>query len=141
MAHSIEGRVPFLDLEMIRLGQLIPTELKLNGSPPVEKWILRSAFSDMLPEEIVWRDKEQFDEGSGTVDVLGELIEESMTDREAADYMERHPRASLRSKEECCYHRLFYDVFDNPRIIEANVARWAERPRFPGACERSAGPV
>ena len=33
MAHSIEGRVPFLDLEMIRLGQLIPAQYKMRQDP------------------------------------------------------------------------------------------------------------
>ena len=73
MVHSIEGRVPFLDVEMIELAQTIPPELKLkkdNGPRAVEKWVLRKACEDLLPAEIVWRDKEQFDEGSGTIDLL-----------------------------------------------------------------------
>ena len=61
MAHSIEGRVPFLDVEMIELAQTIPPELKLhrNGGPRViEKWVLRRACEDLLPAAVVWRDKE-----------------------------------------------------------------------------------
>jgi asparagine synthase (glutamine-hydrolysing) len=128
MAHAIEGRVPFLDISMIRLGQLVPTELKLVGSPVTEKWILRKAFEDLLPQEIVWRTKEQFDEGSGTVDLLKRLVAESMTDEEFHQYSARYPDAKLRSAEECLYHRLFSDAYDNPGAVLANVARWAERP-------------
>ena len=74
MAHSIEGRVPFLDLQVIDVAQRIPPELKLHGSPPVEKWILRAACEDLLPHDTIWRTKAQFDVGSGTVALLGRVI-------------------------------------------------------------------
>lgn len=128
MAHSIEGRVPFLDLEMIELGQEIPAHLKLRGSPPVEKWILRKAFEDLLPHDIVWRKKAQFDEGSGTVDLLEQALERTMSEQEAAAYAAAHPAAELRCAEECYYHKIFMDVFKKPERIGDNVARWAQRP-------------
>jgi asparagine synthase (glutamine-hydrolysing) len=128
MTHSIEGRVPFLDLEMIQLGQEIPASLKLRGSPLVEKWILRKAFEDLLPREIVWRHKEQFDEGSGTVDLLEHAISGLITREAAAQYCDAHPEARLRSPEECYYHQVFRDVFEQPDRMTDNVARWSERP-------------
>jgi asparagine synthase (glutamine-hydrolysing) len=128
MAHAIEGRVPFLDVSVIRLGQLVPPELKLAGSPVTEKWILRKAFEDILPDEIVWRAKEQFDEGSGTVDLLQRLVAESITEEESYQYRTRYSEAKLRSAEECLYHRLFLEAYENPQALLANVARWAERP-------------
>jgi asparagine synthase (glutamine-hydrolysing) len=129
MAHSIEGRVPFLDLQMIRLGQRIPAKYKLMGDPPVEKWILRKAFEDLLPGEIIWRDKEQFDEGSGSVDLLSESLKSVISEEEAALYRAGRPDVGLRSPEECHYHRLFMEAFENPGPILGNVARWAERPQ------------
>ncbi|MBN1557846.1 MAG: asparagine synthase B [Lentisphaerae bacterium] len=128
MIHSIEGRVPFLDLEMIQLGQDIPAALKLRGTPPVEKWILRKAFEDLLPAEIVWRDKAQFDEGSGTVDLLQAALASAMTPADAEAYRAARPGAGLRCAEECHYHRIFTEVFDQPERITPNVARWADRP-------------
>jgi len=128
MAHAIEGRVPFLDVSMIRLGQLVPPGLKLAGSPVTEKWILRKAFEDLLPHEIVWRTKEQFDEGSGTVEILKRLVAASITEEEFQQHRSRYPEAKLRSAEECHYHRLFLEAYANPEAVLANVARWAERP-------------
>jgi asparagine synthase (glutamine-hydrolysing) len=128
MAHSIEGRVPFLDLKMIELGQRIPPELKLRGNPPVEKWVLRAAFSDLLPAPIVWRRKEQYDEGSGTADLLPRLLAALMGEAQAEAYRQRHPGVYLRSAEECFYHQSLLEVFAQPGPILANVARWAERP-------------
>lgn len=128
MAHSIEGRVPFLDLKMILLGQLIPTELKLFGPSIVEKWILRKAFEDLLPADIVWRKKEQFDEGSGTVELLNRTLATIMPETEAFWYQRCYPDERLRSAEECYYHRLFLEVFEDPDPILLNVGRWSDRP-------------
>jgi asparagine synthase (glutamine-hydrolysing) len=130
MAHSIEGRVPFLDTEMIALAQTIPAELKLRPGPggrPVEKWILRKACEGILPSEIVWRDKQQFDEGSGTVDLLEEPMRSAMPAGEADQYALQHQGARLRSPEECLYHKVLCESYADPLPVTANVARWADR--------------
>ncbi|HEX5688583.1 MAG TPA: asparagine synthase-related protein, partial [Roseiflexaceae bacterium] len=128
MAHSLEGRVPFLDLAVIEQGLRIPASLKLPGAGAKEKWVLRKAFEDLLPPEIVWRDKEQFDEGSGTADLTPRLFAQAMNEEEAQAYRQRFPNTRLRSAEECHYHLLLCDVFEHPEAILANVARWAARP-------------
>ncbi len=128
MAHGLEGRVPFLDTTVIETAQTIPAELKLlrtNAGRPVEKWILRKAVEDLLPSDIVWRDKSQFDEGSGTVDLLDSLIKEATQDIDAEAYAARFPQDRLRSAEECYYHQILRDVFDKPEVILRNVGRWA----------------
>ena len=83
MAESLEARTPFLDRELIDFAQSIPATLKLRRTDPdvaestgatTEKWILRKACADLLPTDLVWRKKAQFDEGSGTVDALGDAL-------------------------------------------------------------------
>lgn len=131
MAHSVEGRVPFLDVEMINVALTIPPELKLfagKSQPPVEKWILRKAFEDLLPQEIIWRDKEQFDQGSGTVGILSDLLKPLMPEFEADLYRQHNSGTNLRSAEECFYHKTLRNVFSNSKTILDNVARWSERP-------------
>jgi asparagine synthase (glutamine-hydrolysing) len=130
MAHSVEGRVPFLDINMVDLAQTIPPQLKLyrdGSSRAVEKWVLRKAFEDILPAEILWRDKEQFDEGSGTVDLLAEVIDRWMPAEEAKRYLRHHAIAHLRSPEECLYHKLLCEAYSDPVPIINNVARWTDR--------------
>jgi asparagine synthase (glutamine-hydrolysing) len=132
MCHGIEGRVPFLDVAMIELAQTIPPELKLatNGAGRrVEKWILRKACEDLLPPEIVWRDKEQFDEGSGTVDLLPELIQSATQNIDFSAYAARYPDDRLRSREEALYHQLLVDAFSRPQQVLRNVGRWSQ-PRL-----------
>lgn len=129
MAHSIEGRVPFLDLEMIELGQRIPARWKVRqqrSGEVVEKWILRKAFEDLLPEEIVWRDKEQFDEGSGTAEVLSRLGNHFLPRQAAEDYATRHADQRLRSREESVYHKLLEEAYSDASVVMSNVARWQD---------------
>ena len=129
MAHSIEGRVPFLDLEMIKLGQRIPSQLKIRKLPdgtPVEKWILRKAFEDLLPSEIVWRTKEQFDEGSGTSDVLAGIGACFMDRAAAREYCAEHTHDRIRSHEEGVYHKLLCEAYADPSTVLSNVARWQD---------------
>jgi asparagine synthase (glutamine-hydrolysing) len=128
MCHGIEGRVPFLDTALIELAQTIPPELKLfeDGSGRhIEKWILRQACDDLLPPEIVWRDKEQFDEGSGTVDLLPELIQAATDKIDIPAYTARYADDRLRSPEECYYHKLLVDAFDRPQAVLQNIGRWS----------------
>ncbi|SNS59464.1 asparagine synthase (glutamine-hydrolysing) [Geodermatophilus pulveris] len=75
MAHSLEARVPFLDLDFVDAALRVPVELKLPAGGP-EKWVLREAVADLLPSEIVWRTKAQFDEGSG----VGDLVDRALAD-------------------------------------------------------------
>jgi len=75
MAQGLEARTPFLDRDLIDFAQSIPASLKMrmnqeDGGQTVEKWILRPACEDLLPHDLIWRKKAQFDEGSGTVDAL-----------------------------------------------------------------------
>lgn len=133
MTHSIEGRVPFLDLDVIELAQRIPVDMKIKmsgESEQIEKWILRKAFEDMLPADIVWRDKEQFDEGSGTSEMLGNGLKGMMSEEDAETYITSNSSAKLRSMEECIYHKLLSESYEDPSIVLENVARWANRPEF-----------
>lgn len=130
MLHSIEGRVPFLDTTMIDLAMRIPADLKLrahkDGEPKVEKWILRQAFSDMLPHEIVWRDKAQFDEGSGTTDMLNDLIAAETAKFDSQVFSQKRPEAALRSPEEAYYYSIFEQAFSKPELLLPNIGRWAQ---------------
>ena len=58
MAHSIEGRVPFLDHRLVELSFQIPPNLKLKGM--TQKYILRKAAQQLLPKEILQRKKHPF---------------------------------------------------------------------------------
>ncbi len=58
MATSLEARVPYLDDEVTRLALVMPSSLKWRRG--TRKWILRRAYADALPAEILRRGKEGF---------------------------------------------------------------------------------
>jgi asparagine synthase (glutamine-hydrolysing) len=72
----------------------------------------------------VWRDKEQFDEGSGTVEMLDEAIRSVTKNIDLEAYRAKYPMHTLRSVEECYYHQLLHQSFDKPQAILENVAHW-----------------
>ncbi len=106
MAHGLEARVPFLELDMISLGLSLPAGWKLAGEGQEEKRLLRQAFEGWLPDDFLWRKKAQFGDGSGASSVLKERMEDSITEEEFE--RERHEvEPPLRTREEVAYYRIF----------------------------------
>jgi asparagine synthase (glutamine-hydrolysing) len=58
MAHSVEGRVPFLDRRLVELAVSMPSEIKTKNKEP--KYILKKAVEGIIPDEIIWRKKQGF---------------------------------------------------------------------------------
>lgn len=58
MAHSVEGRVPFLDRRLVELSFHIPTALKFKNGEP--KYILKRAVEGIIPDDVIRRKKQGF---------------------------------------------------------------------------------
>jgi asparagine synthase (glutamine-hydrolysing) len=58
MSASIESRVPFLDHTFVEFAAYIPQHLKIKGSE--QKYVLKRAVEDLLPNDIVYRRKMGF---------------------------------------------------------------------------------
>ena len=65
MAHGLEARVPFLDLNLVRFVSRLPAELLSPMPDRPEKWLLREACRGLLPAPIEQRKKMKFSEGAG----------------------------------------------------------------------------
>jgi len=122
MAHSIEGRVPFLDKEMIRLALSLPPELKFHVGGGTEKTLLRRAFAGFLPNGILQRPKQKFSHGTGSRDLLARYANDQISDKDFAEAQRQYPQAALRSKEELFYYRIFREQFGE-RIPSQVVGR------------------
>lgn len=79
----------------------------------MEKWILRKAFEDMLPESVAWRQKEQFSDGVGYswIDTLKEIVDKEVSDKQLAHAHHRFPLQPPKSKEEYYYRSIFEEHF------------------------------
>jgi asparagine synthase (glutamine-hydrolysing) len=95
----------------------------------IEKGILREAFADLLPEEVAWRQKEQFSDGVGYswIDTLKKITAEAVTDEQMAHAAERFPINPPKNKEEYYYRSIFAEHFPSDSAArsvpsEASVA-------------------
>ncbi|MDR0798163.1 MAG: asparagine synthase B [Dysgonamonadaceae bacterium] len=113
-AWGVEGRVPFLDKEFMDTAMRLNPEDKLSGiKGRIEKWILRKAFEDMLPQSVAWRQKEQFSDGVGYswIDTLKAIASAQVSDEKFARAAERFPIHPPMSKEEYHYRTIFEELF------------------------------
>ena len=112
-AWGVEGRVPFLDKEFIDIAMSLNPKDKMINNQRMEKWILRKAFEDYLPDEILWRQKEQFSDGVGYnwIDSLKDFVSEFISDKDMADAKIKFPIKPPQTKEEYYYRSLFSKHF------------------------------
>jgi len=112
-AWGVEGRVPFLDKEFMDVAMRINPADKMAGGGKIEKWILRKAFEDYLPEEVAWRQKEQFSDGVGYswIDTLKKITSEQVSDDQLKNAAHRFPINTPSTKEEYYYRTIFSELF------------------------------
>ena len=108
-AWGIEGRVPFLDKEFLDVAMGMNPVLKMCPDKTIEKKVVREAFADLLPEEVAWRQKEQFSDGVGYswIDTLKQITASAVSDEQMAHAAERFPINPPQNKEEYYYRSIF----------------------------------
>ena len=109
-ANSLEARVPFGDLDFVRYVMAIDPAKKLN-TYNMGKYLLRKAFEkeEILPEEILWREKAAFSDavGHSMVDDLKEYAENYYTDEEYDKLVQKYTFATPFTKESLLYREIF----------------------------------
>jgi asparagine synthase (glutamine-hydrolysing) len=123
-ANGLEPRIPFLDLDVVELALALPPAWKLTGPGRDAKWLLRRAFDGWLPDDVLWRRKAQFGQGSGMDTVLREHFGGQVSE----DDLERERDTitpPLRTREELAYYRLFAGALPGVRA-EATIGRFVE---------------
>ena len=127
MAHGLEVRVPFLDQDMVHESMMLCGDLKLrhdNASTQfIEKWALREAFntpdSPYLPDDVLWRQKEQFSDGVGYgwIDGLKAHANEIITDEARPFGFHTTP---LRARKACTFDKYFTVIFPTTSTATAS---------------------
>ncbi|MBW1782752.1 MAG: hypothetical protein JRL30_18680 [Deltaproteobacteria bacterium] len=122
MANSVVYKTPFLDSRVVAFSQKIPMDWKIYGENQIEKYILREAFRDMLPERIANREKLRFAMGAGMDDVMDELVSRKIDPAE----IKQRPKAAyglpFASFKELYYYDEFLKLF--PPSYEKQTVRW-----------------
>ncbi|KAH9270875.1 asparagine synthase (glutamine-hydrolyzing) [Batrachochytrium salamandrivorans] len=97
---------------------------------PIEKYLLRDAFrGDWLPDEILWRAKEQFSDGVGFswIDSLKQTADLKVTDVQFADRANTFPNKTPATKEAYWYRCMFNDLFGDRLDLADTVELWVPR--------------
>lgn len=112
-AWGVEGRVPFLDKEFLDVAMRLNPAVKMCPGKEIEKKVVRDAFSSLLPQEVAWRQKEQFSDGVGYswIDTLKAITSEAVSDEQMAHAAERFPINPPQNKEEYYYRSIFEEHF------------------------------
>ncbi len=137
MSWGVEARVPFLTIIFGHVMRIQPS-LKLDSKNKTEKYVLRSAFDcetsdgkNYLPNEILWRQKEQFSDGVGYnwIDGVKEFCNNSISDEEFANVEINYKTDIPKTKEALYYRKIFDELFPNRENI---VPRWIPRTDWDG---------
>ncbi|KAI1819109.1 asparagine synthase [Xylaria intraflava] len=134
-AWGLEARVPFLDKEFLEVCMNIDPKEKMITKERIEKWILRKAFDTSddptaepyLPDEILWRQKEQFSDGVGYgwIDALKDNAELHVTDE-----MMKNPKpewgSDIPDTKEAYWYRMMFDEHFPPHCA-STVMRWTPK--------------
>jgi asparagine synthase (glutamine-hydrolysing) len=122
MANAVNYRTPFLDTKVVAFSRKIPMEWKIYGEKEVEKYVLREAFRDMLPEKIANREKLRFAMGTGLDDVMDGLVSKVINPAE----IEKRPKTfyglPFATFKELYYYDEFLRLF--PPAYEKQTIRW-----------------
>jgi asparagine synthase (glutamine-hydrolysing) len=122
-AWGVEARVPFLDKKFIDTAMSIDPELKRCGEAAdgkAEKHILRASFEGYLPDEILWRQKEQFSDGVGYswIDGMREFAEAEISDLAFANAAIKFPYNTPETKEAYWFRQIFEDHFPGDAALK-----------------------
>jgi len=125
---GVEARVPFLDNKVVdfAMNSLSPV-VKMSGThpegPKPEKWFLREAFKDQVPDSVRNRTKAQFSDavGSEWIDGLQAYAECQVTNSELATACGRWPYQTPETKEALLYRKMFGDIFEHVEEADKTV--------------------
>jgi asparagine synthase (glutamine-hydrolysing) len=120
---SIKVVAPLISGELLNYALSLPSDYKVrpHRGESMEKWVFRKAFENDLPDEIVWRLKQEFSQGSGSAGELPEYFEKEISDDEFEDAKSKY--SVIRSKEELYYFRIFTENFGHGKAVET-VGQW-----------------
>ncbi|WP_243301338.1 asparagine synthase B [Geothrix oryzisoli] len=122
-AWGVEARVPFLDRAFLDVAMRLDPAVKLpRNAPrprPIEKYPLRKAFEGLIPDEVLWRQKEQFSDGVGYawINALKATAEGEISDAMMRGAAERFPVKTPETKEAYFYRQMFEHHFPSATAV------------------------
>ena len=123
MAESLGMKIiaPYLDPEFMEYAKKLPVKLKINlrNGEKYSKWILRKAYEDLIPVDLIWRPKAPLEAGTGT-EILRTFFNEETTDEEFETRKKRildEDGVRIQDKEQMLYYSFFKKQFGKPSDV------------------------
>ena len=123
LAKSLDMTIkaPYLDPLFMEWAKKLPVKLKINmrEGEKYSKWILRKAYENLIPTDVIWRPKAPLEEGTGTT-VFTTFFNKEFTDTEFAEKTKAILEADnvqIRDKEHLLYYELFRKEFGKPSDV------------------------
>ena len=115
---GISVQMPYIDQNIIKLVETLPVNHLVNERNGIKfgKWILRKAFENDLPHNIIWREKTPMQDGSGTGS-LTKMFDSVITDdifEEKTRKIKNDDNVIIRTKESLHYYELYKENFKIP---------------------------
>ncbi|MCL1965654.1 MAG: asparagine synthase C-terminal domain-containing protein [Candidatus Bathyarchaeota archaeon] len=118
---GMEVKQPYLDPVFMNWAKKLPVKVKINmhNGEKYSKWLLRKAYEETIPREVVWRPKAPLEAGTGT-SALTSVFQNQYTDTE---FMEKQKgileadNVQIRDKEQLLYYEAFREIFDKPSEV------------------------
>ncbi|MDR0798053.1 MAG: hypothetical protein LBE70_05025 [Nitrososphaerota archaeon] len=122
---GIEVKQPYLDALFMDWAKKLPIKVKINmyNGEKYSKWLLRKAYEDVIPQEVVWRPKAPLETGTGTT-ALNIILQEQYTDTEFAKKQKailESDGVQIRDKEQMIYYEAFRKIFNKPSEVFPNL--------------------
>ena len=135
MAASLgmEIKAPYQDPEFMDWAKQLPIKYKINFNNGVKygKWILRKAYEDVFPQDIIWRPKAPLEAGTGTEilrtyfnDIIDpkEFIEKKASIKDEDD-------VEIQDQEQLLYYEVFRKKFGKPKEVYPKIDGAIECPK------------
>jgi asparagine synthase (glutamine-hydrolysing) len=122
MSNAVAYQIPYLDTKIVAFAKKIPMAWKIHGERQIEKFILREAFRDMLPEKIANREKLRFSMGVGTDDVMDAVVSKIIDPEEIKSRPKSAYGMPFATFKELLYYDEFLKLF--PPAYEKQTVRW-----------------
>ena len=123
MAQSLgmSIKAPFMDPEFMDWAKKLPIKLKINMREGVKysKWILRKAYEDAIPMDVIWRPKAPLEEGTGTAVLrthFNDLIGDKEFEEKKSSILEKDD-VRIQDKEQLLYYEHFRRLFGKPSDV------------------------
>jgi asparagine synthase (glutamine-hydrolysing) len=113
---GVTVKAPYLDPLFMDYAKKLPVKFKVNieNGTKYGKWLLRKAYADLIPNDVIWRGKAPLEQGTGTW-VLPDYFEKEMPEKKKLILEEDD--VILTSKEQLVYYEIFRKRFGKPSEV------------------------